>query len=527
MNLAENIIKNLLLSDNQNQILYNLNSLSGKEIVKKIANLAQNLQSTRKFTSGERVLLIMKDSPEFVYSFLALIFIGCIPVPINPLIKDSELEYILEDSKAIGVIIDDQQYHRLYRIIFNSSSIITDCVIVNLFLQNECFASSYLSQYLDEYNGSSDLDFIYEKNNPIAFWQYTSGTTGRPKAVQHTHYTMLFNTNMFAKKTLKICHNDIIMSVSKMFFGYGLGNSLFFPLLTGASVVIDKEWFSLDSLKKNISLYQPTIFFGTPKVYLDILQNENKFSQKDFTNIRLFISAGAALPHFIKKKWNELYGKPIVNGIGSTEIGHIFLCDHEINEMHENVLGVPIEGYEVKICKTDNSEQEINNYNEIGEMCICPPANAASSYWNMPETNREKYKGNWYLSGDLCSKTEQGVYLYHGRKDDLFKVNGRWVSAWEIENIILNEFFEVSECALTFHLDENEFPSPILYVVSKIDTDVIDLESRIYSTLKLKISSYKLPSKIFFIEELPRNSNGKVNKKYLVKDNKLKISGNN
>ncbi|WP_228442237.1 AMP-binding protein [Chryseobacterium nematophagum] len=499
--------------------LHNLNSLSGKEIVKKIVNLAKNLQSTGNFTSGERILLIMKDSPEFVYSFLALISIGCIPVPINPLIKDSELEYILEDSKAIGVIIDDQQYHRLYGVVFHSSYIIPACVTVNLFLQNECFTSTCLLQYLDEPNGSSDLDFIYEKNNPIAFWQYTSGTTGKPKAVQHTHHTMLFNTNMFAKKTLKICPSDIIMSVSKMFFGYGLGNSIFFPLLTGASVVIDKEWFSIDNLKKNISLYQPTLFFGTPKVYLDILQNENKFSQKDFTNIKLFISAGSALPHFIKKNWKARYGKTIVNGIGSTEIGHIFLCDHEIDEINENVLGVPVEGYEVKICKTDNPEEEVNSCNEIGEMCICPPSNAVSSYWNMPEANREKYKENWYLSGDLCSKTQQGVYLYHGRKDDLFKVNGRWVSSWEIENIILNEFYEVSECALTFHLDANELPSPILYVVSKMNTDVIDLENRIYSILKLKVSSYKLPSKIFFIEELPRNSNGKVNKEHLVKDN--------
>ncbi|PWN70238.1 hypothetical protein C1631_009630 [Chryseobacterium phosphatilyticum] len=519
MNLAESIIKNVLLSDNQNQILYNLNSLSGKEITKKTLTLASNLRATKNFLPGERVILIMKDSPEFIYSFLALISIGCIPVPINPLIKDSELDYILENSKAIGVIVDDHQYLRVHKSMFSSNHIIVDSVIVNLSSTNEYTLNNYLSQYMQESDALSAFDFEYEKNSPIAFWQYTSGTTGNPKAVQHTHHTMLLNTDMFARQTLKIDKTDIIMSVSKMFFGYGLGNSLFFPLLVGASVIIDKEWFSIDNLKKNISLYQPTVFFGSPKVYLDILQNEKKFNLKDFTNIKLFISAGAALPFPLKKAWKDRFGKSIVNGIGSTEIGHIFLCDHELDLAEENALGIPVEGYEIKICKSDNPEESIDSCNEIGEMCVYPPANTLSSYWNMPKANREKYKNGWYFSGDLCSKTQQGIYLYHGRKDDLFKVNGRWVSPWEIENIILNEFSEISECALTFHLDENEFPSPILYVVNKAGTDIMALEDKIYTKLRLTTSSYKHPSKILFIEELPRNSNGKVNKKQLVNHN--------
>lgn len=520
MNLTESVIKNVLLSDNKNQILYNLNSLSGKEITQKTLTLASNLRATKKILSRERVILIMNDSPEFIYSFLALISIGCIPVPINPLIKESELEYILEDSKAVGVIVDDQQYLRLHKSIFCSKYILVDSVIVNLSSNNEKeYTLNYLSQYLEMSDILSAFDFEYDENSPIAFWQYTSGTTGNPKAVQHTHHTMLLNTEMFAKQTLKIDRTDIIISVSKMFFGYGLGNSLFFPLLIGASVVIDKEWFSIDNLKKNISLYQPTIFFGSPKVYLDILQNDKKFTLKDFTNIKLFISAGAALPFSIKKAWKNRFGKSIVNGIGSTEIGHIFLCDHEMDETEENTLGMPVKGYQVKICKADNPEELIDSYHEIGEMCVRPPVNTLSSYWNLPNANREKYKNGWYFSGDLCSKNQQGGYLYHGRKDDLFKVNGRWVSPWEIENIILNEFPEVNECALTFHLDENEFPTPILYVVNKAGTNTMALEKEIYTKLKLMTSSYKHPSRILFMEDLPRNSNGKVNKKQLVNHN--------
>ncbi|PAM95859.1 hypothetical protein B4N84_04745 [Flavobacterium sp. IR1] len=516
MNLVEKILKNLVISDNEHQVFYDLNRLSGKEITNKTLALAMNLRATGKFTVEQRVLLIMKDSPEFIYSFLALIAIGCIPVPVNPLIKDAELQYILEDSKAIGVIIDDSQYLRLDAVICDSSHIITDCVLVNLFSKNEYFESGYLSKYLEVSNDFLKLEFVYEHSNEIAFWQYTSGTNGNPKAVQHTHYTMLLNTHLFAKKTLKIRTTDTILSIAKMFFGYGLGNSLFFPLLTGASVIVDKEWFSIDNLKMNICLYKPTVFFATPKVYLDILQNEEKFSSKDFSNIRLFVSAGANLPNAIKKKWRERYGKTIVNGIGSTEIGHIFLCDYGTIETHETTLGVPVEGYEVKICKTDNSEEEIKNYDEIGEICIYPPVNTLSSYWNMPKTNKDKYKNGWYLSGDLCSRTKQGTYLYHGRKDDLFKVNGRWVSPWEIENIVLNKIPEVSECTLTAHLDENEFHVPILYVVNKSGTEEKEVQDKIYKVLKCSLSSYKLPSKILFIEELPRNSNGKISKKHLV-----------
>ncbi|REC59955.1 hypothetical protein DRF65_23155 [Chryseobacterium pennae] len=519
MNLSENIIRNLLLSDNGNQILYNLNSLSGKEIAEKTLTLAVNLKSTGKLSCGDRVILSMNDSPEFIYSFLSLISIGCIPVPVNPMIQDSELEYILQDSKARGIIIDSQQYLRLHKVVHNSIYIVNECIIVNTPLKDEYHSDNYLHKYmvLKTHNSFSDMDFAYEQNNPIAFWQYTSGTTGKPKAVQHTHATMLLNTNLFAQKTLGICKEDIIMSVSKMFFGYGLGNSLFFPLIIGSSVVIDEKWFSIDQLKKNIRLYKPSVFFGTPKVYLDILHHYKSFSQNDFNSIRLFVSAGSSLPESIAREWDSKFEKTIINGIGSTEIGHIFMCNRHLKKQNKNSsLGIPVSGYQIKICKIDNPDVSIKNHNEIGELCVSPPESTLSSYWEKEEANKVKYKEGWYFSGDLCSQAEDGTYTYHGRKDDLFKVNGRWVNPLEIENIILRSFQEVDECAVTYYLDDDALIKPVLYVVGKEDCNMVFLSDEIQKKLSEIFPSYKRPSKIHFIKELPRNSNGKIYRKGLV-----------
>lgn len=520
MNISKNIIENLLLYNNANHILYELNSIPGKEIAEKIVTLATCLRSTGKFRCGDRVILIMNDSPEFIYSFLSLISIGCIPVPLNPLIQDSELEYILLDSKAIGAIIDYQQYLRLYNVIHNSSYyIINECIVVNNPLVKEYGSINYLQKSLfpqNFCNASSGLEFVYEENNLIAFWQYTSGTTGNPKAVQHRHPTMLTNTELFAQKTLGIFKEDIIMSVSKMFFGYGLGNSLFFPLITGASVIIDEKWFTVDNLKKNIRLYKPTILFGTPKVYSEILHQQESFSKNEFNSIRLFISAGSSLPESIIREWEIVFGKTIINGIGSTEIGHIFMCNYQLKEQSENSsLGVPVPGYNIKISKINTPDETIENYGEIGELCIHPPKNTLSSYWEKEETNKIKYKEGWYFSGDLCSQNEDGSYLYHGRKDDLFKINGRWVNPLEIENYVLQNFKQINECANIHHLDNDNLARSVLYLVGKSGSATRVLSDEIQKKLSENFPSYKRPSTIYFIKELIRNSNGKVNRKRL------------
>ncbi|WP_426482965.1 AMP-binding protein [Chryseobacterium sp. R2ACT005] len=519
MNTSRNIIKNLLLYNNENQILYDLNSLSGKEIAEKIITVATSLRSTGKFGCGDRVILIMNDSPEFIYSFLSLISIGCIPVPLNPLIQDSELEYILLDSKATGVIIDNHQYLRLYHTIHSSYHIINDCIIVNNPSVKEYGSINYLQKFLSPQNFpavSLELEFEYAETNPVAFWQYTSGTTGNPKAVQHRHLTMLTNTELFAQKTLEIAKEDIILSVSKMFFGYGLGNSLFFPLLTGASVIIDEKWFTVDYLKKNIRLYKPTILFGTPKVYSEILHQHENFSKNEFNSIRLFISAGSSLPESIIREWKAVFDKTIINGIGSTEIGHIFMCNHQLKEQSKNSsLGLPVPGYHIKISRIDTPDETIENYGEIGELCIYPPKSTLSSYWEKEETNKIKYKEGWYFSGDLCSQNEDGSYIYHGRKDDLFKVNGRWVNPIEIENYILQNFRQVDECAISYYLDDDGLAKPVLYLVEKNRTATDVLSEEIQKKLSENFPSYKRPSRIYFIKELTRNSNGKVIRKRL------------
>lgn len=520
MNIGAKIIESVLFNQNKNQIIYNSEIISNILVVNRTISLAENLVQKKNYLVGQRVLLILRDSPEFIYSFIATILIGCIPVPINPLIKEEELEYILEDSKASHIIIDEDQFERLNKLLLNAKNIQSKDILIreksSIPLQQIAKVSS-INCLIDNNDRSIQLilkDF-QNRTNDIAFWQYTSGTTGNPKAVQHGHETMLVNTYSFAKDVLNISKQDTVISISKMFFGYGLGNSLFFPLLLGSTIILDDQWFSVNQVRRIISENQLTVFFGSPKVYVDLLAVDDENFDQELSKIETFISAGAALPNSIRKLWYQRIGKRIVNGIGSTEIGHIFINDKSLNLSIDNVLGKPVQGYKIRLCNPENPEEEILTPDHIGELCISPPY-SLSSYWQKEEENARKYIHGWYHSGDLCSKNIDGIYLFHCRKDDLFKINGRWINPLEIENIIMSNVVEVEECIFSYKYDLNRLPTPVLHIVIREDTDKTIIQNKIFSSLKGKLSSYKIPAEIFYLNAFPRNGNGKIDRKKLI-----------
>jgi acyl-coenzyme A synthetase/AMP-(fatty) acid ligase len=514
MNLGNQIIARILCNNNPEQIIFKDRIISGGELVKNSLTLAVSLQKLN-FMQEQRVLLIMKDSPSYIYCFIALLSIGCIPVPLNPKIETDILDYILKDSRAVGAIIDQEEYSRLESTLNSTPYIDPSRIILDDTIYEPSTKASRATP-LSGLIGMDDkkaIDFQYYNSKPssIAFWQYTSGTTGMPKAVQHSQEAMLLNTDHFASNIIGINKSDRVLSIPKMFFGYGLGNSFFFPLLTGASVLLDQDWPSLEKLQKNIHSYQPTILFGVPKIYSLMLRHKEYINKDDLSSIRLFISAGAPLSKNLNMDWNKWIGKFIVNGIGCTEVGHIFLC-HTPDSIVPELSGWPVPGYKVRITDLENPEKEVPAGN-IGELCVMSPYELGK-YWENHSSNNRKFKHGWYYSGDLCRIDETGGYVFMGRKDNLFKINGRWINPEEIEARIMS-LFSIEECAL-IDVEENDGLSiPVLFVVKRPE-GLIDDEEMIHELSK-HISSYKLPRQIFHINDLPKNANGKISRNVLRK----------
>lgn len=508
MNLGHEIIERVLSNNNQEQIVFKGRAISGEEIVRNSLTLASSFRHLN-FMQEQRVLLIMQDSPSFIYCFIALLSIGCIPVPLNPKMEGDVLKYILTDSRAIGVIVDANEYDRLEETFCSSSYIHSTTVIVDDTENGNTLKTDLanrLSSLKEKNYGEEKFNYYKSKAVSIAFWQYTSGTTGMPKAVQHSQEVMLLNTNRFAEAILGINKRDRIISIPKMFFGYGLGNSLFFPLLTGASVFLDNEWPSLERIQQNIKSFKPSIFFGVPKIYSLIIKNKNHSDRKDMEPIRLFFSAGAQLPSNMNKNWFSWTGKHIVNGIGCTEIGHVFICNKP-DAVSPELSGWPVSDYTIRLVDLENQDVEVP-VGKVGELCIKAPYELGR-YWENQQVNDVKFQYGWYYSGDLCIKDEEGAYAFMGRKDNLFKINGRWVNPEEIEIKIMN-LLDIEECALIDVEEEDGLSIPVLFLTKKAGSFIS--ESEIKSVLMKHLSNYKIPKHIFYIEELPKNTNGKVSR---------------
>jgi acyl-coenzyme A synthetase/AMP-(fatty) acid ligase len=435
-------------------------------------------------------------------AFLAVMSIGAIPVPINPKIGIDSLAVILKDSRPRAVFIEKDEIDRISEKLIDFQHLINNNIFIqDIFLPHKTthhFTS--LLPIWQQKQLQKPFEYYLKKPESVAFWQYTSGTTGFPKAVMHTQEVMIFNTEQFAKNTLAIGNKDIILSVPKMFFGYGLGNSLFFPLLTGGTVILEAGWFDIETLIENIDYHTPTVLFAVPKVYSLLL--------KRASTIRLFYSAGSHLPKGLNERWEQHFGKPILDGIGSTEIGHVFISNTLENPL-VGKTGFPVEGYDVKIC---DAHENLVNPQEVGELWVKPTYHLLG-YWENNTATLQKYTNGWYRSGDLFLQNIDQSYSYVGRADDLFKVNGRWIAPLEIEQFILTKFELVEDAALIGVHDEEGHEIPVMYLQTTFDDEW--LKEKIHQQLINQFESYKIPVTYIQVRDFPKNENGKLLRKKL------------
>lgn len=481
-------------------------SITREQLRKQVFELAHSFKNSG-ICANDRVMLCLNDSPGFHVCFLALISIGAIPIPLNPQLKQETLKYIVDNSAAKAIVVGNDspilQSISENGVFFTAIQIFTQDLYIDSLVPSKDYKSIPLSKLL---TGCSASEVYLSKQNDPAFWQYTSGTTGYPKAVVHSGAGMLRSHELFACGTLQLTADDRVYSSAKLFFGYGLGNSLFFPLLSGCECLLDHRWSTIEVVIENLNYYKPTVFFAVPATYAILLKNLQHLDPKVIENLRICFSAGSPLPKKIYHEWNHATGLNIYDGLGATEIGHVFLTNSE-KHCKPGSCGKPVKGYQLKLV----SDKQLDEFpkRQMGVLYVKGPS-LGLEYWQDSSKTAEKFINGWYRTGDIVSRDEEGFYYYHSREDDLFKIKGRWVDPQEVEQLVLGNFNYVLEAALIPFEDQDGISQGVLFLSINDDLDVQTLEREITFLLTERLDSHKLPNCIRFTRQLPRNENGKL-----------------
>jgi benzoate-CoA ligase len=339
----------------------------------------------------------------------------------------------------------------------------------------------------------------------FCFWLYSSGSTGAPKGTVHLHSHLVQTAELYGVGVLGIKESDLVFSAAKLFFAYGLGNGLTFPMAVGATAVLMGERPTPQAVFQRLHDHNPTIFYGVPTLYAALLASPEMPKRGELSNLRVCTSAGEALPADIGKRWTEALGVEILDGIGSTEMLHIFLSNRA-GEVRYGTTGKPVPGYEIRLIGEDGN---VVPRGEIGELQIKGPS-AAALYWNNREKSRHTFMGDWTRSGDKYIEIDDGYYQYCGRSDDMLKVSGIYVSPFEVEGALMTHP-DVLEAAVVAHADTDELIKPKAYVVLKQGIQGSDaIKEALKAHVKEKLAPYKYPRWVEFVAELPKTATGKI-----------------
>ncbi len=446
----------------------------------------------------ERVLLLMQDSCDWPVAYLGALYAGVVPVAVNTLLTAGDYRFILEDCRAKVAIVSAALIPTLTTAVENGNIELKTIVVSGHSdtLPNHAISFTEFVKSVEPMQDSTDT----HPDEP-AFWLYSSGSTGQPKGTVHTHANLYWTAELYGKGVLQLKESDVCFSAAKLFFAYGLGNALSFPLSVGATVVLMAERPTPSAVFTRWIQYQPTVFFGAPTGYAGMLASA-ELPSPDEISLRLASSAGEALPAEIGHRFTEKFNVDIIDGIGSTEMLHIYLSNHP-GDVHYGTTGYPVPGYEIEIRNDDGSQTAEG---EIGELYVKGPS-AALMYWNNRERARATFQGAWTKSGDKYIRNNDGTYTYSGRTDDMLKVGGVYVSPFEVEStLVLHP--AVLEAAVIGHEDTDGLIKTKAYVVLKDCAKTTPEELK--SFVKDKIAPYKYPRLIEFVDALPKTATGKI-----------------
>jgi len=442
----------------------------------------------------ERIAMIVRDQIEFPVAFWGAIKAGAIPVPVNTLLSTAVYEAILTDSRASILMVSAQLWETVKPAIDGNPFLRAVVVIGD--------APDGCESYDAFVDGAPAVETVEANGDELAFWLYSSGSTGAPKGVRHLHSSLKATSDTFGAQIAGITEDDVVFSAAKMFFAYGLGNAISFPMAVGATTVIFGGRPTPDAMFDIMATEKPTIFCGVPTLYAALVAEQEKRGGKPEHCIRLCTSAGEALPRDIGQRWESLWGAEIVDGVGSTEMLHIFLSNRP-GDIVYGTSGVAVPGYEVRL--VDEHDEEVAD-GDVGELLVRGPS-SAEGYWNRRDKSMSTFQGHWTRTGDKYERTVEGRYVYCGRTDDMFKVSGIWVSPFEVEQALV-EFPGILEAAVVARADEKQLLKPAAFVVLK-EGATLDTET-LKEHIKGEIGMWKYPRWVTVIDELPKTATGKI-----------------
>ncbi len=468
-----------------------------------LANRVGNALFELGVSRGDRVLIVLPDSAEFIAAFFGTAKIGAVAVPVNPFARSADYIHYIENSEPRAAIVHCEALEA-----FLPASSERPQMPIVVVTEGQVETHGVSCAIWNDWIASASDTLLSTKTSATdsAFMLYTSGSGGTPKAAVHRHIDMLVATRNYAEGVLGLRADDVTFSTSKLFFAYGLGNGMYFPLAFGASTILNPKRTSAAHVLELVSRYRPTIFFSVPTFYAALLrEGETAVRRLDFSSVRLCVSAGETLPTEILDRWKQATSLEILDGIGSTEMLHIFVSSRP-GKCKPGSCGTPVPGYEARIVDDAGNEAPVG---EIGNFWV-RGASAFAEYWRIPELTARTRRGDWVVTGDKFLRDADGYYHYCGRADDMLKVAGMWVSPVEVENALLGHP-HVAEAAVVGVTDARGLTYAVAHVTLRAGCEGSNqLAEEIRSHVKARLVSHKVPREVRFCTELPKTVTGKI-----------------
>jgi 4-hydroxybenzoate-CoA ligase len=477
--------------------------------VQKMMNKTANAFRELGVRVDDRVLILMLDVPQFYAVFWGAFKIGAVPIPVNTMLTPEDYEYYLNDSRA-RVLVISEELVPLVSQIKGDLFYLRDMIVISE-------TKGALVPFKQKYRHASETIKVEQTTrDDVGFWLYSSGSTGSPKGAIHSQYDMAVAHEGFGQGVLGLTEDDVVFSAARLFFAYGLGNANYLPFGAGASVILNSEAPKPEGVFRCLEKFKATVFFGIPTLYGQMLEYKEKQDKEkgtkpdpnaphELSSVRLCFSAGEALPPELYNRWKERFGLEILDGLGTTEMLHIFICNRP-GEVRPGATGKPVPGYELKLL--DDEGKDVPK-GDIGTLMV-KGGSAAQQYWRKREKTRATMQGEWINTGDKYYEDADGYYWCAGRGDDMLKVGGIWVSPVEVENCIM-EHPAVFEVAVVGHNDEKGLIKPKAFVVLKDGKKgTAELEKEIKQWVLDHMAKYKYPRWVEFVKELPKSATGKI-----------------
>ncbi len=460
-------------------------------------NRAANALRDLGLQMEDRILLCHLDTIDWPAVFLGAITAGIVPVAVNTLLTPGDYEFMLNDSRAKALVVSEP-------LLGQFSGILRKCPHLKHVVVSGANGQGHARLQDLLAKAGASFDPAPTTSDDACFWLYSSGSTGQPKGTVHVHASLIQTAELYGRAVLGIRGDDVVFSAAKLFFAYGLGNALTFPLAVGATTLLMAERPSPGAVYARLKSHRPTIFYGVPTLYAALLAATD-FPRREELALRVCVSAGEALPAELGRRWTERFGVEILDGIGSTEMLHIFLSNRP-GENRYGTSGRPVPGYRLRVVDEHGDDSRPG---EVGDLLVAGPS-AAAGYWNNRDKSRATFMGAWTRTGDKYTRDDDGYYTYGGRSDDMLKVGGIFVSPFEVEAALATHP-DVLEAAVVGAADESALIKPKAFVVTRPGVDGTPaLADALKQHVKDRLAPYKYPRWVEFVPELPKTATGKI-----------------